>query len=176
MQSPGFIPNLKKIRFELSSVIHLYRYGIPDTTQYSQSTTRSYGIHTLDNQTISNSESSFSSNFPFSFGETQCCSRFSVLLNRLHLRPLQMCLLSVWDLVYLLWIIKFQSWEWSNFIRTGGWIPFASFREHTFILQMPMHSFLMMPAIMDGVLISNRWDYPFMVAGQKTNLSSTSIF
>ena len=31
-------------------------------------------------------------NFPFSFGKTQCCSRPC----RLHLRPLQMCLLSVW--------------------------------------------------------------------------------
>ena len=28
-----------------------------------------------------------------------------------------------------------------------------------------MHFFLQMPVIMDGELISSRWDYPFMVAG-----------
>ena len=29
-----------------------------------------------------------------------------------------------------------------------------------------MHSFLRISAIMDRMLILNRWDYPFMVAGQ----------
>ena len=134
-QSLGFIPNKKIIRFELSSAIHLYRFGIPDTTQYSQSTTRSYGIHTLDNQTISNSDSSFSSLFPFSFGETQCCSRFSVLLDRLHLRPLQMCLLSVWDLIYLLWIIKFQ------FVCVEVLQPSQPNRVMSSAVSLPNHTF-----------------------------------
>ena len=62
---------------ESSSAIHLYRYEIPDTTKNSQITPRSHGIPSLDNQTISNSDSSFGSNFPFSFGQTQCCSRLS---------------------------------------------------------------------------------------------------
>ena len=39
----------KKVRNETSSAIHLYRYGIPDTTQFSQSTTRLYGIPTKSN-------------------------------------------------------------------------------------------------------------------------------
>ena len=67
----------KTVRYKISSVIHLYMDGISDSTKYSQSTTRSYGIPTLDNQTFSNSDSSFSSNFPFFFGETQGCSRLS---------------------------------------------------------------------------------------------------
>ena len=44
----------KKVRFETSSAIHLYRDGISDTTEYSHSTTRLYRISTSDNQTISN--------------------------------------------------------------------------------------------------------------------------
>ena len=40
----------KKDRFETSSTIHLYRDGISDTTKYRQTTTRSYGIPTPDNQ------------------------------------------------------------------------------------------------------------------------------
>ena len=77
-QSIGFIPNLKKVRFETSSAIHLHRDRISDTTNtYTQGTTRSYRIPTSDYQTISNSDSSFSTNFPFSFGQTKCSSRLS---------------------------------------------------------------------------------------------------
>ena len=67
----------KKVRFETSSAIHLHRDGISDTTEYNQGTTRSYQIPTSDQQTISNSDASFGTNFPFSFGQTQCCSRLS---------------------------------------------------------------------------------------------------
>ena len=71
--------------------------------------------------------------------------------------------------MYFLWIIKFWSGVWFDFIWSGRRIPNTLFREHTSILQIAMHSFLWMPTIMDGVLISNWWDYPFMVTGQKTN-------
>ena len=67
----------KKVRFDSNSAIHFYSYGIPDTTKYSQSTTKSCGIPTLDNQTISNLDASFGLNFPFCFGQTQCCRRLS---------------------------------------------------------------------------------------------------
>ena len=67
----------KEVRFETSSTIHLHRDGISDTTEYSQGTSRSHQIPTSDYQTISNSDSSFSTNFPFSFGQTQCSSRLS---------------------------------------------------------------------------------------------------
>ena len=67
----------KKVRFESSSAFHLCRDGISDTPEYSQSTSRPYRIHTSDNQTISNLDSSFSMNLPFSFVQTHCCSRLS---------------------------------------------------------------------------------------------------
>ena len=69
----------KKVRFETNSAIHLHKDGISDTTEYSQGTTRLYRIPTSDCQKISNLDSSFGMNFPFSFGQTQCsrlsCSR-----------------------------------------------------------------------------------------------------
>ena len=71
-----------------------------------------------------------------------------------------MCLLSVWRLIFFLSIIRFWSSAWFDSIWNGGWTPFASFRERPFILQIPMHSFLRMPVIMDGELILSRWDYP----------------
>ena len=37
VQNLGFIPNLK-VRFDTSTEIHLYRYGISDSTEYSQGT------------------------------------------------------------------------------------------------------------------------------------------
>ena len=83
----------KEVRFDTSSEIHLYRDGISDITQHSQGTSRSYRIPTSDCQIISNSDSSFGTNFSFSFGQT---AADFFLLGRLHLRPLLMCLLSVW--------------------------------------------------------------------------------
>ena len=73
--SKSKIHSKSKVRFDTSSAIHLYRVGISATTQHSQSTSRLHRIPTSDNQIISNSDSSFSTNFPFSFGQTQCSSR-----------------------------------------------------------------------------------------------------
>ena len=138
---------IEKVRFETSSAIHLYRYGIPDTTQYSQSTTGSYGIPTLENQTISNSDSCLGSNFPFSCGETRCCSRLS--------SSGQTSDVSVVSLETSYTSFGSSNFYHEYFILSGGWITVASFREHTSILQIPIHSSIWMPAIMDGVLISN---------------------
>ena len=82
----------KEVVFDTSSAIHLHRDGISDTTQYSQGTSRLHQIPTSNYQTISNSDSSFGMNFPFSFGKLNAVADF-VLLGRLHLRQLQMCLL-----------------------------------------------------------------------------------
>ena len=73
--SKSKIHSKSKVRFDTSSAIHLYRVGISDTTQHNQSTSRLHRIPTSDSQIISNSDSSFSTNFPFSFGQTQCSSR-----------------------------------------------------------------------------------------------------
>ena len=75
MQTLGFIP--RKVRFDPISEIHPYRHGIPDPSQYRQSTTSSQGISALDRKSISDSHSRLGLNLPFSIGETQCCSRFS---------------------------------------------------------------------------------------------------
>ena len=76
VQSQGFIPNLKKSDLNPAQQFTFIgmEFLIP---QNSQSTTRSYRIPALYNQTVSNSDSSFHSNSPFSFGQTQCCSRLS---------------------------------------------------------------------------------------------------
>ena len=58
----------KEVRFDTNTTIHIYRYGISNSAGNSQST--SYQNNSL-------SKSSFSTNFPFSFGQTQCSSRFN---------------------------------------------------------------------------------------------------
>ena len=92
-----------------------------------------------DYQTVSNSDSRFGMNFPFSFGHSAAANL--VVLGRLHWRPLQMCLLSVWRPHILPLDHKFWWPIWSSFIWNGGWKPVASFRECSSILQIPMHSF-----------------------------------
>ena len=78
-----------------------------------------------------------------------------ILLGRLHLRPLQMCLLSVWKphilpldhQVTINSMIKFHLKWWMN--------TNTSFNEYPFTLQTPKHSFIRMPVIMVGELIWN---------------------
>ena len=65
----------KEVRFDTSPEILIYRDGISDTTKHSQSTSRPHQFSTSDYQTISFSDSSFGTNFPFSFAQTQCSSR-----------------------------------------------------------------------------------------------------
>ena len=67
----------KEVRFDTSPEIYVYRDGICDTTEYSQGTTGPSQILTSDCWSFSFPNSSFSTNFPFSFGLTQCSSRFS---------------------------------------------------------------------------------------------------
>ena len=76
--------NYSKSRFsaksqEIGSVsfseIHLYRHGISDATKFSQGSNRSCTEPTSDNQEISVIQTCVGTNFPFSFGQTQCCSR-----------------------------------------------------------------------------------------------------
>ena len=58
------------------SEIHLYRYGISDAAKFSQGSIGSCIEPTYDNRKIS-VQTCISTNFPFSFGLTQCYSRFS---------------------------------------------------------------------------------------------------
>ena len=162
VQSLGLIPNLKKS--EMKPAQQFTFIGMEFLTQHNSVRVPLDCTESLLNQTISNSDSSFSSNFPFFLGETQCCSTLS--------SSRQISFMPTSDVSVDSLETSYTSFGSSNFdhkydpISIGGWIPMALFREHTSILQIPMHSFLLRPVIMDGVLILNRWDYPFMVAGQ----------
>ena len=85
----------KEVRFDTSPEILVYRDRISDTTEYSQGTTGLSRFPTSDYQTISFPDPSFGTNFLSLLGKLNAAADF-VLLGRLHLRPLQMCLLSVW--------------------------------------------------------------------------------
>ena len=76
--------NYSKSRFsaksqEIGSVsrseIHLYRHGISDATKFSQDSNGSCTEPISDNQENSVIQTCIGTNFPFSFGQTQCCSR-----------------------------------------------------------------------------------------------------
>ena len=115
----GFIPNLKKVRFEPSLAIHLYRYGISDTnksqkglpletknTQNQENrrlglitvvtdTTRSYGIFILTITQFLTQTQVSARTFLSLLGKLNAAADL-VVLGKLHLCLLQVCLLSVW--------------------------------------------------------------------------------
>ena len=88
VQSLGFIPNLKK-----SDLIPAQKFTFIGmeflTTEYNQGTTGPSRFP------ISFPDASFGTNFLSRLGKLSAAADV-VLLGRLHLRPLQMCLLSVW--------------------------------------------------------------------------------
>ena len=71
----GFHTKSKEIRFDINTTIHLYRYGISNSTEDSQSSSEPSKSSYSDHQNNSFSDSSFDTNFSFSFGQTQCSSR-----------------------------------------------------------------------------------------------------
>ena len=66
----------KEVRFDIISEIHVNRHRISDTKKYSQGSSRPSQCYNSDYQNSSFPQSSFGTNFPFSFGQTQCSSRF----------------------------------------------------------------------------------------------------
>ena len=75
------------------SEIHLYRHGISDATKFSQGSNGSCTEPNYDNQAVFKHVSART--FLSLLGKLSAAADF-ILLGRLHLRPLQMCLLSVW--------------------------------------------------------------------------------
>ena len=63
----------KEVRFDTNSEFHVYRHG---TTKFSQGPSRPSRGPNSDYQISSFLQSSISTNFPFSFGQTLCSSRF----------------------------------------------------------------------------------------------------
>ena len=132
----------KEVRFETSSVIHLQRDGISDTTEYSQGTTRMHLIPSSDYQTISNSESSFSKNFPFSFGQTQCNSRLSCSRQTSFKTASNVSLICL-EPSYSTSGSSSSDKQYDPilFEMVDGYQSKRLFREHSSIIQIPMHSF-----------------------------------
>ena len=67
----------EEVRFDSSTTIHIYRYGISNSTENSQSSSKTSRRSYSDHQNNSFSDSCFSMNFPFSFRETRCSSRLN---------------------------------------------------------------------------------------------------
>ena len=76
------------------SEIHLYRHGISDATKFSQGSNGSCTEPTSDNQEILSFKHVSARTFLSLLGKLSAAADL-VLQGRLHLRPLQMCLLSV---------------------------------------------------------------------------------
>ena len=70
--------------------------GISDATKFSQGSSGSCTEPNSNNQENNVSKTCIGTNFPFSFGQNSVLQQTLFSLGRLHLRPLQMCLLSVW--------------------------------------------------------------------------------
>ena len=66
----------KEVRFDTNSKFHIYRHGISDNTKFSPGLNRPSQGPNSDYQNSSFLQSSIGMNFPFSFGQTQCSSRF----------------------------------------------------------------------------------------------------
>ena len=72
---PRFSAKSQEIRSLSCSEIHLHRYGISDATKFSQGSSGSCTEPNSNNQENNVSQTCIGTNFPFSFGQTQCCSR-----------------------------------------------------------------------------------------------------
>ena len=67
----------KEVRFDSNTTIHIYRYGISNTTKNSQSSSGSSKSSYSDHQNNSLTNSGGGTDFPFSFGQTKCSSRLN---------------------------------------------------------------------------------------------------
>ena len=72
---PRFSAKSQEVRSLSCSEIHLHSYGISDATKFSQGSSGSSTEPNSNNQENNVSKTCIGTNFPFSFGQTQCCSR-----------------------------------------------------------------------------------------------------
>ena len=75
IQSLGFLPNLKKSDLFPAQKFTFIGMGISDATKFSQGSSGSCTEPNSNNQENNVSKTCIGTNFPFSFGQTQCCSR-----------------------------------------------------------------------------------------------------
>ena len=131
VQNLGFIPNLN-VRFDTSTKVHIYRYGISHSAGNSQSTSGPSKGSYSDYQNISLSDSSFRTNFPFSFGHTQCSSRFDY--------SRQIAFTSSANVPVIGLETSHSSTRSSSYDQQYHQIPFEMVDENQSILSMSTHS------------------------------------
>ena len=71
------LQTVQNLGFDTNTTIHIYRYGISNSAENSQNSSGSTESSYSDHQNNSFSDSGFGTKFPFSFGQTQCSSRFN---------------------------------------------------------------------------------------------------
>ena len=156
----GFHTKSKQVRFDTSTKVHIYRYGISHSAGNSQNASRPSKGSYSDYQNISLSDSSFGTNFPFSFGQTQCSSRFDY--------SRQIAFTSSANVPVVGLETSHSSTRSSSYDQQYDQIPFEMVDEHQSIHsrsthspppppppppQTPKHSFIRMPVITVGELI-----------------------
>ena len=72
---PRLSAKYQEVGFLSYSEIHLHMYGISDATKFSQGSNGSCTEPNSNNQENNVSQTCIGTNFPFPFGQTQCCSR-----------------------------------------------------------------------------------------------------
>ena len=171
IQSLGFLPNLKKS--DLFPAQKFTFIGMEFLTQQNLVRVPTDRVQNLFQtvKKILSSKHISARTFLSLLGKLSAAADF-VLLGRLHLLPLQMCLLSVWKHILPLdhpvlinGMIRSHLQWWINPIRFETGTPIHP-PDPKFFLYMDASHFRW------G---ARRQHYPFMVAGQKTNPSSISI-
>ena len=157
IQSLGFLPNLKK-----SDLFPSQKFTFIGMEFLSQQNLVRVPTDCSDNQEISVIQTCIRTNFPFLFGQTQCCSRLRY--------PRQTALTSPSDVSFVCLETSYSSSPSSYFDKrydsiSQWWMNPNWFETGTTIHSPDSKFFLYMDAR----------HYPFMVAGQKTNPSSISI-
>ena len=151
VQSQGFIPNLKK-----SDLIPSQKFTFIEMEFQTQQNIVRVPADRVDSLLliVPFSGSSFGTNFPFSFGQTQCSSR-------LH-SSRQTTLTTASNVSVICLETSHSSFRSSGSDQQHDSIPFEMvdtnrfILERPFILQIPIHSSLRMPVIMNRELISSR--------------------
>ena len=118
--------------FDTSPEIYIYRDGISDTTEYSEGTRGWSRIPTSDYQSFSFPISSFGTNFPFSYGQTQCSSRFS--------SPRQTTLTSASDVSFVCLETTHSPNRSLHFDKQHDLIPFKMVDQYQLICFGNIHS------------------------------------
>ena len=134
----GFHTKSKEVRFDTNTTIHLYRYGISNSTENSQSSSEPSKSSYSDHQNNSFSDSSFGMNFPFSFGQTQSSSRLYPSRQTANV-PIIGHILPVDHQVMISSMIKFHFKWWMNTNRFVQGMPIHPPDSKTFLYTNASH-------------------------------------